>query len=94
MLNMMKLRGAIRSHKGNPEIRLELAPGRFFWIPIQKTPLLKAIGNAFDGVGTAQTGIIFDESNGHVTLPSFAATAPDSQDYFEPDDDDDEDLLG
>jgi len=62
-MKLSDLRSIIRSTKGNPAVQVTLA-GKRMTLPLQKTPLLAALGDAFDNQRTVETGMAFDEDTG------------------------------
>ena len=76
-MKLGELRGAIRKSKGNPFVRVTLAPG----IPelslvLQKNPLYEALDMAFpDGKGQ-ETGLTFNPENGLLSAEGGLQTYP------------------
>lgn len=67
-MKLSELRAAIRKTKGNPAIRTQLtAGGPFMTLPLQKTPLLEALGAAYNDERSAETGLTFNETNGLIS---------------------------
>ena len=76
-MKLSELRTAIRSCTAfPPSIKVEMSPGRYAWLPLQKTELLKALGTAFDDSRTAETHMEFDADTGQLTLPTQSAPDP------------------
>lgn len=64
-MKLGELRGIIRKTKGNPSIKITMGNATSaMTLPLQKVPLLDALGEAFNNAGTAETGIEFDERTG------------------------------
>ncbi|RID91863.1 hypothetical protein D2N39_11540 [Gemmobacter lutimaris] len=79
-MNLDKLRAAIRNHKGHVSVYVTLAPGKSYWLPLQKTPLLDALVEAFadDPRGkTVPTGIHFDPNSARLSLNAAPAVDQD-----------------
>lgn len=90
------LRGAIRKSKGNPFVRVTLAPG----IPelslvLQKNPLYESLDMAFpDGKGQ-ETGLTFNPENGLLSAEAGYQTVREFHpDTVDRDDEPELDLLG
>lgn len=97
-MKLGELRGAIRKSKGNPFVRVTLAPG----IPelslvLQKNPLYESLDMAFpDGKGQ-ETGLTFNPENGLLSAEAGATPVAISHASYMPAASDDEpelDLLG
>ena len=82
-MKLAKLRGAIRSAKGNPSIVVELTPGVTMTLPLQKTALLAELGRAYEDAD--DTGLTFDVDTGIIGYPSSPVDKADV--------DEDDDLL-
>lgn len=72
-MKLADLRGAMRKTKGNPSIVVELVPGRPMTLVMQKTVLLEELGRIFDGSRAAETGLMFDEDTGILSVEGAAA---------------------
>ena len=95
-MKLGELRGAIRKSKGNPFVRVTLAPG----IPeislvLQKNPLYESLDMAFpDGKGQ-ETGLTFNPENGLLSAEAGHQTAQEFHPYTVDRDNEPElDLLG
>lgn len=78
-MKLADLRSAIRTTKGNPSVSVELA-GTTMVLPLQKTPLLAALGEAFNDARTAETGMTFDVDTGLLSAEGAAAASFDLED--------------
>lgn len=58
-MKLMDLRAAIRK-PGNPTMVVDLGNGVPITVAFQKTPLLEALGTAFNDERTAETGLSYD----------------------------------
>ena len=58
-MKLMELRGLLRK-PGNPTMVVDLGNGVPMTIAFQKTPLLEALGTAFNDERTAETGLSYD----------------------------------
>ena len=86
-MKLSNLRGAIRSQTGNPSILMELAPGKKYWVPMQKNPLLDALGEAFGGDGSAETGMDYEvtgEKGGRLHILGNVRVTIGDDDDFDP----------
>lgn len=84
-MKLSEIRSTIRKTKGNPEILVELASGKRYWLALQKEPLMEALGDAFDGSLSAETGMRFvphDEKGGRLYLQDQGGGVP--QEELEP----------
>ena len=61
-MKLAKLRGAIRSSKGNPSVTVELTPGDPITLMLQKTPLLAELGRVY--ADADDTSLTFDPETG------------------------------
>lgn len=75
-MKLSKLRSAIRTTSGNPSIYVRCATG-VLNLTLQKTPLLAALGDAFDNDQTTETGLDFDSSTGTLYGPWFTTGVPE-----------------
>lgn len=66
-MKLAKLRGAIRSSKGNPSVTVELTPGDPITLMLQKTPLLAELGRVY--ADADDTGLEFDPETGVLSGP-------------------------
>lgn len=101
-MKLSELRAAIRKTKGNPIVKTRLADGGpVVTLTLQKTPLLEALGAAYNDERTAETGLTFDDKTGLICSvdeepSSHEPSSHDDQDFDLPgdsDDDFDPDLL-
>lgn len=73
-MKLSDLRGTIRAMTGNPKAQITLG-STSLTVPVQKTALLAALGDAFDGVRAAETGITLDLDTGLIRSESDHAVA-------------------
>ena len=74
-MRLSKLRGAIRSSKGNPSVTVELTQGDPITLMLHKTPLLAELGRVY--ADADDTGLSFDPETGVLSAidNSYAAEA-------------------
>lgn len=77
-MNLMTLRGLIRK-PGNPTMVVDLGNGVPMTIAFQKTPLLEALGTAFNDERTAETGLSYDPETNLLTVDGFVGQENEDQ---------------
>lgn len=74
-MKLSELRALIRKTSGNPTASVNLGNGVPMTITMQKTPLLAALGEAFDDQRTAETGLSFDPDTGTLSACDVVGSA-------------------
>lgn len=69
-MKLMDLRAAIRK-PGNPTMVVDLGNGVPMTVAFQKTPLLEALGTAFNDERTAETGLSYDPETCALSVDGF-----------------------
>ena len=74
-MKLMELRGLLRK-PGNPTMVVDLGNGVPMTIAFQKTPLLEALGTAFNDERTAETGLSYDPETNLLKVDGFVGAEP------------------
>ena len=78
-MKLSEVRALIRKTQGNPSCTIDLGNGVPMTVTLQKTPLLEALGKAFNDERTAETGLTLDAETNTLMADGVVGETPNAE---------------